>query len=109
MARLGHMDRDASLEYAHVQNRALERAKQLIESERQEILLVANETSPQSEGYRVSTVVGRGFRGSPIEVGCADGHLFGRCKLQKILIRSNRLRVQTIVTKALLANRRESG
>jgi integrase len=47
MAQLGHMDRDTSLEYVHVQNRALERAKQLIESEQQEILLVAHERSPQ--------------------------------------------------------------
>jgi hypothetical protein len=41
------MDRETSLEYVHVQNRALDRAKQLIESEQQEILLVAHERSPQ--------------------------------------------------------------
>jgi len=43
MAQLGHMDRETSLEYVHVQNRALERAKQLIESEQQEILAAAKE------------------------------------------------------------------
>lgn len=41
MAQLGHMDRETSLEYVHVQNRALERAKQLIESEQQDILAAA--------------------------------------------------------------------
>ena len=38
MAQLGHMDRETSLEYVHIQQRALERAKQLIESEQAEIL-----------------------------------------------------------------------
>ena len=54
MAQLGHLDRETSLEYVHVQNRALERAKQLIESEQQEILLTAKSkevtrTASQSE------------------------------------------------------------
>lgn len=44
MAQLGHMDRETSLEYVHIQNRALERAKQLIESEQQEILAAATNT-----------------------------------------------------------------
>lgn len=43
MAQLGHMDRETSLAYVHVQNRALERAKQLIESEQQEILAAAKQ------------------------------------------------------------------
>lgn len=47
MAQLGHMDRETSLEYVHVQNRALERAKQLIEAEQQEILLAAQGKGPQ--------------------------------------------------------------
>jgi len=47
MAQLGHLDRETSLEYVHVQNRALERAKQLIESEQQEILLAAQGKGPQ--------------------------------------------------------------
>src|SRR5262249_17508945 len=38
MAQLGHMDRETSLDYVHIQQRALERAKQLIESEQKEIL-----------------------------------------------------------------------
>ena len=37
MAQLGHMDRETSLEYVHIQQRALEHAKQLIESEQAEI------------------------------------------------------------------------
>lgn len=41
MAQLGHMDRETSLEYVHIQQRALERAKQLIESEQQDILATA--------------------------------------------------------------------
>jgi integrase len=41
MAQLGHMDRETSLEYVHVQQRALERAKQLIESEQAEVLATA--------------------------------------------------------------------
>jgi len=49
MAQLGHMDRETSLEYVHVQNRALERAKQLIESEQQEILLAAQGKRPQED------------------------------------------------------------
>jgi hypothetical protein len=41
MAQLGHMDRQASLEYVHIQQRAFERAKDLIELEQAEILAVA--------------------------------------------------------------------
>ena len=41
MAQLGHMDRETSLEYVHIQQRALERAKQLIESEQEDILATA--------------------------------------------------------------------
>ena len=41
MAQLGHMDRETSLEYVHIQQRALERAQQLIESEQKEILATA--------------------------------------------------------------------
>lgn len=45
MAQLGHMDRETSLEYVHIQNRALERAKQLIESEQSEMLEAAQKAS----------------------------------------------------------------
>jgi hypothetical protein len=41
MAQLGHMDRHTSLEYVHIQQRAFERAKDLIELEQAEILAVA--------------------------------------------------------------------
>ena len=41
MAQLGHMDRQTSLEYVHIQERALERAKELIEREQAEILATA--------------------------------------------------------------------
>ena len=41
MAQLGHMDRETSLEYVHIQQRAMERARQLIESEQKEILATA--------------------------------------------------------------------
>jgi integrase len=41
MAQLGHMDRETSLEYVHIQQRALERAQQVIESEQKEILATA--------------------------------------------------------------------
>lgn len=43
MAQLGHMDRETSLEYVHIQQRALERAKQLIELEQAEILAATQE------------------------------------------------------------------
>ncbi len=38
MAQLGHMDRDTSLEYVHIQQRALDRIKHLIEPQQAEIL-----------------------------------------------------------------------
>ena len=41
MAQLGHMDRETSLEYVHIQQRALERAKRLIESEQEDVLATA--------------------------------------------------------------------
>lgn len=41
MAQLGHLDRETSLEYVHIQQRALERATQLIEHEQAEILAAA--------------------------------------------------------------------
>ena len=41
MAQLGHMDRQTSLEYVHIQQRAFQRAQELIEREQAEILKVA--------------------------------------------------------------------
>jgi hypothetical protein len=49
MAQLGHMDRETSLDYVHIQQRALERAKQLIEVEQSELLAVAQSASLESE------------------------------------------------------------
>ena len=45
MAQLGHMDRETSLEYVHIQQNAFERAKQLIESEQAEVLAAAQKAS----------------------------------------------------------------
>lgn len=52
MAQLGHMDRETSLEYVHIQQRAFERAKQLIESEQEDILATARRPAPQTEDSR---------------------------------------------------------
>jgi integrase len=41
MVQLGHMDRETSLDYVHIQQHALDRAKQLIETEQAEILATA--------------------------------------------------------------------
>ena len=57
MAQLGHMDRETSLEYVHIQNRALERAKQLIESEQQEILATAKEQQLKGGGESLIQVI----------------------------------------------------
>jgi integrase len=46
MAQLGHMDRQTSLDYVHIQQRALQRAKQLIEAEQAEILASAHVSEP---------------------------------------------------------------
>lgn len=60
MAQLGHMDRETSLEYVHIQNRALERAKQLIESEQAEILAsaqtIAVNSQEQSKAKRLAAI-----------------------------------------------------
>jgi integrase len=47
MAQLGHMDRETSLEYVHIQPRALERAKQMIESQQANVLAAARGYRPQ--------------------------------------------------------------
>lgn len=53
MAQLGHMDRQTSLEYVHIQQRALQRAKDLIEQEQAEIVAVAKGVA-RSELIRAS-------------------------------------------------------
>jgi len=50
MAQLGHMDRETSLEYVHIQQQALERAKQLIESEQAPVLAAAQRSSGAANG-----------------------------------------------------------
>lgn len=50
MAQLGHMDRETSLEYVHIQQQALERAKQLIESEQAPVLAAAQRSSGAADG-----------------------------------------------------------
>lgn len=45
MAQLGHMDREMSLQYVHIQQRALDRVKYLIEPEQADILSVAERAS----------------------------------------------------------------
>ena len=53
MAQLGHMDRETSLEYVHIQQKALDRAKQMIEAEQSEVLTAA---------YKVSSALQEGTR-----------------------------------------------
>ena len=53
MAQLGHMDRETSLEYVHIQQRALDRAKQMIEAEQSEVLTAA---------YKASSALPEGMR-----------------------------------------------
>lgn len=56
MAQLGHMDRQTSLEYVHIQQRALQRAQELIEREQAEILSVARgRQKSASSGDRLLT------------------------------------------------------
>src|SRR5438132_7526975 len=50
MAQLGHMDRETSLEYVHIQQQALERAKQLTESEQAPVLAAAQISSGAADG-----------------------------------------------------------
>ena len=59
MAQLGHMDRQTSLDYVHIQQRALERAKQLIEAEQAEILAATRVPSkPESTcGYQKASAI----------------------------------------------------
>jgi len=59
MAQLGHMDRETSLEYVHIQQRALEHAKQLIESQQAEVLAAAEgrtRLTPKAAGTRPRTI-----------------------------------------------------
>jgi hypothetical protein len=59
MAQLGHMDRQTSLDYVHIQQRALERAKQLIEAEQAEILAATRATAkaPSIHSYQKAPAI----------------------------------------------------
>ena len=59
MAQCGHMDRETSLEYVHIQQRALDRAKQMIESEQAEIL-AATQKMPGKSANKTSSEAPRG-------------------------------------------------
>jgi len=57
MAQLGHMDRQTSLDYVHIQQRALERAKQLIEAEQAEILAATRATAKAIHSYQKAPAI----------------------------------------------------
>lgn len=50
MAQVGHMDRQTSLEYVHIQQNALERAQRLIEREQAAVLKATRSRVPASQG-----------------------------------------------------------
>jgi len=55
MAQLGHMDRETSLEYVHIQQHALQRAQELIEREQAEVLRAARGREVKSRPRRSET------------------------------------------------------
>jgi hypothetical protein len=55
MAQLGHMDRQTSLEYVHIQQKALQRAKKLIEREQAEVLAAAQGKAIEKPTYRIAS------------------------------------------------------
>src|SRR5947199_9292932 len=57
MAQLGHMDRETSLDYVHIQQHALERAKELIDSEQAEILAFAQGDAPPDPDVRAEVAL----------------------------------------------------
>ncbi|MGB8006646.1 MAG: hypothetical protein WCF48_05900, partial [Terriglobales bacterium] len=68
------MDRETSLEYVHIQQRALDRAKQLIESEQEEVLAAAQATAilptidQESGDQPPRRLTSAGVRGKPTNV-----------------------------------------
>ena len=52
MAQLGHMDRQTSLEYVHIQQHALQRARELIEREQAEVLRAARDRDIEAHPAR---------------------------------------------------------
>ena len=57
MAQLGHMDRETSLEYVHIQQHALQRAQELIEREQAEVLRAARGREAKVHPRRDETTV----------------------------------------------------
>jgi hypothetical protein len=55
MAQLGHMDRETSLEYVHIQQHALQRAQELIEREQAEVLRAAKGRELKVRPRRIET------------------------------------------------------
>ena len=55
MAQLGHMDRETSLEYVHIQQHALQRAQELIEREQAEVLRAARGREVKARPRRIDT------------------------------------------------------
>ena len=55
MAQLGHMDRETSLEYIHIQQHALQRAQELIEREQAEVLRAARGREVKARPRRIET------------------------------------------------------
>jgi integrase len=51
MAQVGHMDRQTSLEYVHIQQSALERAQRLIEREQVAVLKATRDQMPTSQSW----------------------------------------------------------
>jgi len=75
MAQLGHMDRETSLEYVHIQQRALERAQQLIESEQKEILATAEEPDHNAEVLHSAAVPIKAEHSAFRSISCRRGGL----------------------------------
>jgi integrase len=72
MAQLGHMDRETSLEYVHIQQHALQRAQELIEREQAEVLRAAR---GRSKEVRIARNVGAAERSqSAFPVFKSRGH-----------------------------------
>src|SRR5262249_43730617 len=71
MAQLGHMDRETSLAYVHIQNRALDRAKQLIEAEQAAILAAAQGKSTDERQMAHPPIIlnGEVLRSRPASAG----------------------------------------
>jgi integrase len=75
MAQLGHMDRETSLEYVHIQQSALERATRLIESEQEDVLATAEGRSIKRTGQKTVSARRARLRSRPIPRSSRHFHL----------------------------------